>query len=155
MAYLGGMGKFFGVFLFLINGKLRFNVSTLWVFFVNMNLNCSYQKHFSAQNAPNTVWRRLGSVRTRWGACSAPQASCWIKGSLYFLEEGVWEESGRRRWKGGEGRDPREEGKRTSRKPLILWMLDTPLHADKRKWVPERLYRPDVVMQTFAARQKC
>ena len=36
-----------------------------------------HQKHFSAQNALNIVWR-LGFARTRWGAYSAPQTPRWI-----------------------------------------------------------------------------
>jgi len=57
-------------------------------------LTCSYQKHFSTQNAPNSVWRP-GSARTRLGSLSAPQtplAAIW--GLLPRGEEG--KEEGRR-----------------------------------------------------------
>ena len=38
---------------------------------------CPFQKHFSAPNALNIVWRP-GFARTRSGAYNAPQTPRWI-----------------------------------------------------------------------------
>jgi len=66
------------------------------------------RKNFSAQNAPNSVWRP-GSARTRWGAYSAPQTLYrWITGSLLLRKwDGKGVEGGK---KGREGRKGEKDG---------------------------------------------
>jgi len=70
---------------------------------VNIYLKLLSAEAFSAQNAPNSVWRS-GSARTRWGAYSALQTPSWIKKSL--LPREGWEGSGGwvKRRREGEGR---------------------------------------------------